>query len=206
MPSPFTYFAQIPNPPNDPGDDVINMQTNSGSINDLIAVDHVGFNNTIGGYHDVIHFDDQGSYPTTPAVVSGVGQLYTNTVTPTGGSADQQLFYESGLGVVTQLTGADAPLLSGNGYIWLPGGVLFQWGSITSTSSSFQTLLFATANINFPNACFNIWTQPFGSGTVASSQATVDIRKSTISNTSFQWVYVTNSGQYTGFFWAAIGN
>src|SRR5258708_24372502 len=65
-----------------------------------LSVDHNFTTNTAttaDGYHKVIHFVNQGG---NPAPVAGVGQLYTVT---SGG--DQQLAYESGAGVVTQLTG-----------------------------------------------------------------------------------------------------
>jgi hypothetical protein len=45
------YSSTIPNPPNDPADDVSTMQTNAGSIATIIAVDHVGFNVGGGGQH-----------------------------------------------------------------------------------------------------------------------------------------------------------
>jgi hypothetical protein len=48
----FPYSSAIPNPPNDPADDVFIMQTNSTSIADIIAVDHVGFNDPGGGQHN----------------------------------------------------------------------------------------------------------------------------------------------------------
>lgn len=102
------------------------------------------------------------------------------------------------------------PVLANNGYTSMPGNstraVIVQWGQLTSTiSSPFQTLNFT---IPFPNACYAVYTQPYGSGTPPSSgeQATVVIRRSTVSTTSFQWVFKTNSSEYFGFYWLAIGS
>ena len=186
-----------------PGDVIANSQSillaNSQYLQTSVGIDHNFTNNTAtsqDGYHKVIHFVNQGA---DPAPATNAGELYTKTYAETG---EQELFFQTPSGVVSQLTGSDQAT---NGYAWF-GGLLVQWGQITSTSSSFTTLTFSTANIAFPNNCFAIFTQPYGSGTEPSSQATVEIRKSTISKTSFQWCYVTNSSQYTGFFWVAIGN
>jgi hypothetical protein len=39
----FPYDSTIPNPADPPADDAAVMQTNSGSISSILAVDHVGF-------------------------------------------------------------------------------------------------------------------------------------------------------------------
>jgi hypothetical protein len=92
----FQYNTGIPAAPNNPSVDQPDMLTNTDSIDGLIDVDHIGFNENLGGYHDVIHQPPQVAAPGT---IAGIGQTYTKTVT-----GDQQLFYKSGLGVETQLT------------------------------------------------------------------------------------------------------
>lgn len=47
--STFTYYPNLPNPPDYPGDDAPGMQTNAGSIAGIIAQDHVAFNTSGGG-------------------------------------------------------------------------------------------------------------------------------------------------------------
>jgi hypothetical protein len=202
----ISYTLGIPNAPNNPSNDQPNMLTNNNNSALIWETDHIGFNDNFSGIHNVITFFNQGT--TDPAAKPGPpqqGQLYTKTVTPSGGSADVQLFYESALAQITQLTGPNAPVQADNGYIWI-GPILLQWGFINSTSSSYTPLLFATANIPFPNNCFDIWTQPYATGSVPGSQATVAIRSSSVSKTGFQWAFVTNSGSYLGFFWTALGN
>ena len=199
----FTYNGGIPDAPNNPSVDQPKMKTNTDSINGIIGVDHVGFNvSTVpptGGYHTIIHSVLQGS---DPAQIANIGQLYIKNYTPPGGSTDTQLFFKTGAGGTSQLTGNKA---LNNGYQWL-GGVLIQWGQVTSTASTFQTLTFSTNNIPFPTNCFTVITQPYGAGTPSGSQATVQIRKSTVSNTSFEWAFITNGSNWTGFYWVAIGN
>ena len=45
----FNYYPTIPNPPDNPSFDVTLMQTNSGSINSIINVDHITFGKAQGG-------------------------------------------------------------------------------------------------------------------------------------------------------------
>lgn len=197
----FPYDSTVPAANHAPKNDQPTMQTNAASISGLIAVDHVGFNSgsTPGGYHKVVHFNNQGS---DPGVVAGVGQLYTKTA-----SADQQLFYESGNGVITQLTGPNAPSSNTNGYTWLPGNILLQWGIVNTTSSS-GTVTFATSNISFPNNCFCIQTTAKYNSAVATpgNQANYAPDTHSVTNLSFNWTLVTSSGSWRGFYWVAIGN
>ena len=83
------------------------------------------------------------------------------------------------------------------------GGILVQWGQRTSTNSAFTVESF---NIPFPTACFVVLTQIYGTGTPPNGSGDIEIRKSTVGTASFQWCMVTNSGEYTGFYWVAIGN
>ncbi len=103
----FTYSPTIPNPPDDPADDVSQMQTNSASIFGLIAIDHVGFNLTNGGQHKQVTFNAPlGSDPGQPTPIS---TLYTKT---SSSSNTQDLYFQNGSAVsgVNQLTG-------GGGYV-----------------------------------------------------------------------------------------
>lgn len=138
-----------------------------------------------------------------PVPVAGTDSLYCAT---TGSPAVGELFYvRGGGGTPIQMTGPSNPVTNGKGYTFLPGGMLIQWGFINSTASSYTPLLFATDNINFPNRCRFITTQPYSGASVPNSQATVTILDSSVSNLGFQWAFVTNSGSYTGFYWQAIG-
>src|SRR2546430_8289315 len=120
----FTYTTNIPLATNEPSVDQPNMKINTNSINSIIGVDHLTFGTATGtqsdGYHKVIHSVPQVS---DPVAIAGFGQVYTKTV-----SGDQQLFYESGGGVKTQLTGPNAVSAAATGYVWLPGPILMQWG------------------------------------------------------------------------------
>jgi hypothetical protein len=196
------YNTNIPFSSNNPSQDQPLMQENTNSLKSLIEIDHIGFGNNQGGYHKVIHQPDN---VTDPAILAGLGQHYTKTV-----GADIQFFYESALGVITQLTGPTAPLAAVKGYVYLPGGILLQWGRQTGvTSGSFSggnaegTAAYGTP---FPTAVWNVITVPFYT-TVPSDAASINPNLSSfLTLTGFTWRLNTNSNKYTGFCWLAIGN
>ena len=99
----FTFNDTIPASGNNPSADQPTMLANNVATQGIIAVDHVGYNMPDGGYHTIIH---QVPYVPTmlnpdPAPTSGFGQIYQKTI-----SGDQQLFYESGNGVISQISPA----------------------------------------------------------------------------------------------------
>ncbi len=154
MPAPtYGYNSTVPNGPNDPADDQPFMLTNTASIASLIANNHVGFNTPNGGIHTVINFLNQASDPVIDAT-NPLPQLYTKTV-----GSDQQLFYESPLGVVEQITGASSS--GATGYVLLPGGFILQWGQFANAGSGINNITFT------PNFSAN----PFWIGPVSNASA-----------------------------------
>jgi len=133
----FNYISDRPNPPNNPSTDVPDMKTNCNSISAILAVDHIGFNAANGGFHNVIHFSNQGADP----VADGThGTLYTKILTNYGNS-DTALFFETGGGRIFQLTtnpGGAGPIPQNptSGYSFLPGGFLIQYGFASSSNAS----------------------------------------------------------------------
>jgi len=98
----FSFTRDIPFATHNPSSDQPIMQTNTNSEDSIWAVDHHGFNDNLGGYHNVIHQDPQLA---NPAAIPGIGQTFVKTI-----GSDVQLFYESGLGVVSQLSNSSALL------------------------------------------------------------------------------------------------
>jgi hypothetical protein len=200
----YTYTRGIPNPPNNPSTDVPDMQINTDSIDSALAVDHVPFNVNYTGYHEVIHLFTQLTTPVTTLF----GELYGQSVTPTGGIADTELFFQSANGVITQLTGANSPSVLPNGYTWI-GSILLQWGTYAPSGGigSGSTTSSQNFNIPFPNGSFIVTGNPTVSfSNLPSSTASLNIRQSTLGNkTAFSWQFYTNSSNYLGFTWFAIG-
>src|SRR6202000_935722 len=116
-----------------------------------LAVDHIDNNGDPGtnpaGYHKVVHMVPQAG---NPAPISGYGQLFTKTVNSF--TSDEALFWETGNGIVQQLTTNINPSATTNGRSFLPGGIIMQWGAVNSPGSS-GTVAF---NATFPSSCFNI--------------------------------------------------
>lgn len=202
----FTYNRDIPFSTHNPSTDQPLMQTNTNSIDDLINVDHFTFSSGQAGKHNVVRHPT----PQSPMTSPGTGALEWAYYTKTLASGAVETFWQRPAQLVNgpdiQMTTNLAPTASTNGYTFIPGGLIIQWGQITATTSSYTSLLFATNNVAFPNNCYDVFTQPYATGTEPGSQATVAIRKSSVSKTGFQWAFITNSGEYTGFYWWAIGN
>jgi len=184
------------------------MTENSNYLPECIGKDH-NFTNTSNtsltnadGYHTVIH---QVSQVGDPAPITATNQIYSKSVTFAGGT-DTQLFNITGLGGVSQLTGAHA---AANGYQWI-GSVLIQWGIIQpqQLKTNIVNLNANPNNVTFPNNIFNI---TFGllrpTATGPGSDRTYWIDQSSIAVTGFNIINGSGNGDVTrGFYWMAVGN
>jgi hypothetical protein len=215
----FTYNGNIPFATNNPSVDQPDMETNTNSIASLIQVDHQGFNLNQGGFHTVVHCIDNivDPAPVPPSSpILGAGEYYSKSVTTdsTVSNTDVQAFYQTAGGVISQLTGS----LLGNtnitgGFAW-SGGLLIQWGSVIGTLSNgtTSTVTFKdriSGAIPFPNNCFAVLTTLFFSaaGGGPTFPGSIEVRNSTLTNLSFQWICNTLPPQtFTGFNWVALGN
>jgi hypothetical protein len=182
----FSYNPNLPNPPDDPADDVPGMQINATSISNILAVDHVGFNVTGGGQHAKITFNANNS--PTPPVSPPV--LFTNNP----GSAPlnyPQIYFYSG----NAAQSSTQYISAGAGSVLLFGGTIMKWGSGGITSGS-ANITFASA---FPNNCYVVLTT-----IMATSGQTYSVTVSNVSTTGF-----TAHSPVTGgpsFYYTAIGN
>ncbi len=77
----FPYTTGIPNPTNSPQQDVPNMQINTNTISDWVAVDHVGFGNSTSGQHTKLTFPNVLAIP--PAPTGDKSIIYTSAGYPT---------------------------------------------------------------------------------------------------------------------------
>jgi len=209
----FPYIRDIPESGHNPSNDQPNMKINNNSIEDLIAVDHLGFNDSFnsdpnsGGYHTIIHQIRQSS---NPALIPQINQLFCKNYTPdtTGGTADVQLFSTNGSGGTVQLTGTSQ---QSDGWAWV-GGILLQWGSVTaSIHNTSGTVTFkdrVAGAIPFPNNCFMVQTTPFTTAAPSSdNSASIAVKPgASLTRLKFDWIARTASLTYTGFFWFAVGN
>jgi len=128
----MAYQANIPTGTVPLDQDYLNVQGNFSSLNSQFLVDHVPLTSTSGtppnGYHTAVHLVPQSPDPTP---VQGYGELYTKTVND-GYSTGEQLWYQlrntTPVTLNYPLTLNLQPLQAANGYTFLPGGILLQWG------------------------------------------------------------------------------
>lgn len=86
--------------------------------------------------------------PITPGAIANSGILFTKSA---GTPSKVELFYENDAGAVTQLTSGSASIAA-NGYTFLPGGAILQWGTATlATQTTVVTLPLA-----YPTAILSV--------------------------------------------------
>ena len=224
------FFQTLPNPPDDPADDVTGMQTNSASAFAWPTVDHFGYKTNLGGYHSVIHQPTgngtqnmtrsgaSASYTNQPATIANTNQVVAGqyTTQSTASTTDTQLFNITGNGIITQLTGSLTGASNGtDGWQWL-GGILIQWGNVSFSGPASDNEIGAvtfkdrvTGAIPFPNNLYSVnCTLIAKNSGVTTASNTISI--SSIGRTNFSWVFNSSSSSgtttYPGFYWIAIGN
>ncbi len=218
------YTSGSPNPLNDPSVDVFTMQSNSNAIPQLIDIDHVGFNSTYGGTHEQVQLQElSGIAPPgipTGLVGNGFGTLYTNVT-----NANGELWYVKGASTTgIQLTGPYSPsTLTNNytpqsgggavgvnysaGYTFIPGGILYQYGSFIKNSGISPS----TGIVKFPATFTNassiiVIVSPITPTDGTSQSHTISVINGTTTTTQFEWNYDSSTTSYVGFSWIAIGN
>lgn len=146
--STFSYNTGVPAANNNPSVDQPDMQTNTASINSLLAIDHVPFNTAGGGRHNQVTFNanNPATLPATPPVLFVNNQDGNGNNLPAGLA---QLFYYTGTNAQSQLqyTNLDRDY----GSVLLPGGVILKFGLKGGVSPSGLIVTFPQA---FPNNCF----------------------------------------------------
>jgi hypothetical protein len=184
----FSYSPTIPNPPNDPADDVSVMQTNAASIASIIDVDHVGFNIAGGGQHEQVTFNANKvpSIPTSPPV------LFTDLPQNHGGNPAltvPELFFYSG----NASQSSDQYSCLSTGSVLLFGGIIMKWGfsNIVKTGTA---ITFSNA---FPNNCFGVQV------TVNQNAFSGGDAWSNIPSTAG---FTAKAENNCSIFWTAIGN
>lgn len=198
MPS---YNPNIPNGNTKLNQDYINIRDNFQQLNTTYGIDHVPLtdNSPLNGYHKAVHLVQQ----VAPGAVAGVGSLYTTTTSVI--NTDETLFYKSGANRIMQLTMNVQPVAAANGYSFLPGGILFQWG-VVDAGVGFLPLLnhvdFITSNINFPTNIFGLQLTTSRAGNVS----TVSINSAVPPTiTGFDFILNTSTN-VKKVYWTAIGN
>jgi hypothetical protein len=191
----MTYSPIIPQPTDLLSSSQGSILANFSQLNTQYGADHDGFNTGSGngsGMHDQVTFLANQSAPSlTRNSVLGVSGVYCNAV---GGVSC--LFFQNSTQNI-QMTGTT--VASGNGYTFLPGGIILKWGT-ASISSPSSAITFPVA---FPNNCFSM------QATVDRTGANVCVAVSNVTKTGFiAYGTVGSSGSGVSFtmYYIAIGN
>jgi hypothetical protein len=198
----FEYTKDIPDGPHNPSADQGPMQVNTNSTNDFLAVDHFGFNDNNGGWHQQSTYPQLTSLPTTLSNqlslfnVPGTSNNELHMVRA-GDPATETTLTTSKIGV---------PVAASTGVSYLPGpstsnggGILIQWGQVASPGTS-GTVFFSPP---FPSGHAPFTIQLTLERNSAGQIATVNSSPAP-TNTGFS--YLTSSGGSTVLYWMAIGN
>jgi len=200
MATTYTYTTNIPVATHTPAQDQGNMQVNCTSVSQILATDHLTFGTATDaltdGMHTVVHLVVQAN---DPPAVAGTGEIYTKEVT-FNSVIESALFFESDQGTVTQLTSPSSILATSPGYIFLPGGLIMQWGTVTGSFIGNPVAI--TYPIKFPNNVFNVTAMLNKTSLTANGDeySVVNIGKTS------SGLFVTPGYMGAPFEWFAIGN
>lgn len=192
----YPFNVSIPAANNQLADDQPVMQTNNNSTFDLIDVDHVSFNDSLGGLHKQVTFSANQS---APGIGLGVSDLFANL-----SNSLSQLFFQNS-SVTRQLTGLPVTN-SGNNYgIVTPWGFTINFGKANTASSGNVTVTYAiqiTSPVVFAGATVNTnsspGTTPVAISTSSVGGTTMDVRCVNASSGA-------NIGVSATFFYLVIG-
>ena len=181
-------------------EDYLNVQGNFQQLDTSFGVDHIPFSQTPqNGYHKAIHLVEQS----TPASVLGTGEIYCTSFND-GIATDSTFYLQTALGKVMQMTRNFVPIAANNGYTFLAGGLILQWGTISATSSNPTVTFTSAGNIAFPNAIFNVQVTRQHSPSSPGSTFGYWVSTSGLSQTGF--TIVNNDGHTWSYNWMALGN
>jgi hypothetical protein len=171
----ITYNTGIPDGPNNPSNDQPLMKVNTDAVNTFVGIDHVGFNvgTGVSGFHNKSTYVDQAG---DPGNVASSAQVYAKKVTYSGSPAGTgiELIMKKASndpinpnGIIQLTDNQLGVSASTNGYSFLPGGLIIQWGTMNVVADN-TAYTFPTA---FPNNCFAVTLQlKNNSATVHSQQ------------------------------------
>ncbi len=189
--------------------DYKNIQNNFQQLDTTFGVDHVTYSVATdqNGYHESIHFNPvstTATNPTTnnppvvPAAVVGYGQLFSVEMTDI--NTDTALYFLTGGNRLIQLTRNFQPTVTaGNGYTFLAGGFIMQWGVVAATNGN-PTIVFP---LQFPSDVFSVQVTRQHAASSPGSSFSYWV-ENTVNTTQFK--IINNDGHTWSYNWVAIGN
>ena len=196
--------------------DYLNLQGNNQQLDIAYGRDHVPFSDTTGivppgisGMHKTMHMVPVSTVASNPpnnqpidgfTATTDFGQLLSAQIND-GINIDSALYFLTGGNRLQQLTRNFVPVSATNGFTFIPGGLILQWGSVSATNSN-PPVVFPLA---FPNAIFNVQvTRQHSSSSPGSSFSFWVDNGATLTKTGF--TIINNDGHTWSYNWVAIGN
>ncbi len=182
------------------------IQDNFTTINTTLSVNHVAMNSLDQGKHKFCTFPSQGtSSAGSPA--TGVNEMNLYSRIQTGLDGNQpNLYLQYGPKAAGQadvlLTRVIGPVANTNGYSWIAGGLVLQWGTISPLAGT-GTVNFATLNIAFPQNCFNVIATLSPTSPPTTNAQAISVYNLNTSGFSYNY---SGGSAYNRFYWFAIGN
>jgi hypothetical protein len=174
-------YTSVPVSSHNPSVDQPNMLINTNSIENILEVDHYGFNNNLGGYHKQVDLVNEAD----PGLPVGVGSvLFSN---------NNQLIFkniDTGVNSIQMTSSTRFPISSTSGRTFLPGGIFMQWGTVA-----------ATGGVGFPVTFNDDFSTVFLVLVTASGSGTTIANTVGVSNAGF--TITTNITAFVS--WLAIG-
>lgn len=197
----MTYNPNIPAAGDFLSDSQSQIQTNFSTANAAFSRNHVAFPiATDNGKHKFIEMPISATIPAPlPALSSGEGTIYAKTV-----SAASQLFYTpDASGNEYQMTATSSANFASfaaatNGWTFLPGGLILNYGSTTSVTSS------STTNVTFPRA-FSSAVYSVQATVVTNDNSTIRFSLENAATLGGFTTTQTSSSHFTRLYWIAIG-
>jgi hypothetical protein len=163
------------------------------------TVNHYNQNQTNPGKHRYIQLPAQAN----PASTAAQEILLYNGGSSVGGSTNLWFStYSNGsvnASTSVQMTRREVPIAASKGYSWLPGGILLQWGAISSPGSAGSE----NFTIPFPN---NFWNIQLNYARPTTTNAISFAINSSGTNNLSQFTYYSTTSGSTTLYWLAIGN
>ncbi len=174
------------------------INANFQAIDTTFSVNHVGYNDSGAGKHNFVNLPEQAS---APSGASNEGTLYAKD---DGTRTALYWVQETGQGSEVKMTGV-TPVAAANGYTFLPGGLLLQWGVVASPGTS-GTVTFSANNIAFPTSLYNVQLSVSRTGSFGSSPtAGVAVINSGSAFSSTTFSYLCSTSGNVNLYWTAIG-
>ncbi len=200
----FPFNTNVPNAPDNASDDQPDMKINNNSSDRILSVDHYSFNgdalNNPGGYHKqmtLLNVETPNSVP----IAGESAYLLAISKNSNSWPAWFNELKDSGNSAITFMTGRSLP--KENGYEYLPGGLLIQWG-VTKKLSRTNPFFGDNFSIPFLSTPFFVKTQGYASGALTTS--ILKILVTSKNKTGFKAsVNFTNLDNLTRIYWFAIG-